>query len=223
MTGRRPGELWWARFASRPARRVPAGAFVHLTTDRAGSVYVLRKGLVVTSLGWRDGREYILRLVRPGELFGETSLGAPEYGEHARTLEASEIVEIPAAEVVAQVTSDHGVAGIFLKELVLRLVEAQLAVRTLAFAGTMERLCLVLVKLANQLGQPEGQATAIPHYIRQEDVARMTGARREVVSSLLNRLRERGVITYSRKGTLRVGASALHRYLQGLQRGQSRK
>ena len=56
----------------------------------------------------------------------------------------------------------------------------------------------------------------IPHYIRQEDVARMTGARREVVSGLLNRLREKGVIGYSRKGSLRVDRGALDRYVQSL-------
>lgn len=56
----------------------------------------------------------------------------------------------------------------------------------------------------------------IPHYIRQEDVARMTGARREVVSSLLNRLREKRVIGYSRKGSLRVDRAALESYVQAL-------
>jgi CRP-like cAMP-binding protein len=208
----------------RPARRFAVGAFVYLKGDTARSVYMLRSGLVKTSVVWRDGQEFILRLTRPGELFGETSLSVPEYGEHAQTLEASEIVEIPAAELVAYVASDHGVAAIFLKELALRLVEAQQAVRGLAFASTMERQCLVLVKLANELGQPEGRATTIPHYIRQEDIARMTGARREVVSGLLNRLRDKGVIGYSRKGTLRLDSSALDRYMRSSpQRGRSRK
>ena len=207
---------WWQSFLARPARRVAAGAFVYLKGDAAPSVYLLRSGLVRTSVVWRDGREYILRLVRPGELFGETSFGAPEYGEHARTLEASEVVEIPAVALIAQIVHNYDAAAELLKELAHRVVEAQQAVRNLAFASTMERVCLVLEKLADELGEPGDRATAIPHYIRQEDVARMTGARREVVSGLLNRLREKGVIGYSRKGSLRVDRGALDRYVQSL-------
>jgi CRP/FNR family transcriptional regulator len=201
---------------------VAAGAFIYLKGDAAHSAYFLRTGLIKTSVVWRDGRELILRLVRRGELFGETSLGTPEYGEHARALEASEIVAIPAAELATQVARDPSIATAVLKDLALRLVEARRATGNLAFATTMERLCLVLQRLAGELGEPDGELMKIPHYVKQEDVARLVGARREVVSGLLNRLREKGVIGYSRKGTLQVDASALHRYLQSLrERGRS--
>ena len=207
---------WWQSFSARPARRLAAGAFVYLKGDTAQSVYLLRSGLVKISVVWRDGRELIVRLARTGELFGKTSLGAPEYGEHARALEPSEIVEIPAADLVAQMARDPGAVAAVFKEFALRLREARQTVEGLAFASTLERLCLVLGKLASELGQPDGPAVMIPHYIRQEDVARMTGARREVVSGLLNRLRENGVIGYSRKGSLRVDRDALDRYVQSL-------
>ena len=206
----------WESFRRHPARHVAAGAFVYLKGDPAQSVYLLRSGLVKISVVWRDGRELIVRLARPGELFGKTSLGTAEYGEHARTLEPCEIVEIPAANLVAQIARDPGVGAAVFKEFALRLREARQTVEGLAFASTMERLCLVLGKLANELGQPDGPAVLIPHYIRQEDVARMTGARREVVSGLLNRLREKGVIGYSRKASLRVHRGALGRFVQSL-------
>ncbi|MGH2608846.1 MAG: Crp/Fnr family transcriptional regulator [Gemmatimonadales bacterium] len=212
-------KLW----SSHPGRRVAVRAFVYLKGDSARSVYWLRTGLVKTSVVWRDGRELILRLVRPGEFFGEASLISAEHEEHARALEASEIVEVAAEEFVTQVMREPGAAAVTLRELALRLVETRLGARDLTFAGTLERLCLVLRKLATQLGEPDHRFTVIPHYITQEDVARMVGARREVVSGLLNRLRDRGVITYSRKGTLRVSGSTLDRYLQGrLERSRPR-
>lgn len=203
--------LW----SSRPGRHVAVSAFVYLKGDPARSVYWLRAGLVKTSVVWRDGREFILRLVRPGEFFGEVSLTAGEHDEHARALEASEIVEIPAAEFVNRVVQDPGVTAGTLWELAVRLREGRETARDLVFASTLERLCLVLRRLAAELGEPDRGFTVIPHYITQEDVARMTGARREVVSSLLNRLREGGVITYSRKGTLRIRGNILDRYLVG--------
>ena len=219
-----PPTLWLESFHRRPARRVAAGTFVYLKGDTTGSVYLLRAGLIKISVVWRDGREFILRLVRPGELFGETSLAALDYGEHARVLEASELVEIPAAELVTQIARDPSGVTAILRDLALRLAEARQTAGSLAFATTMERLCLVLQRLVNELGEPDGKFTKIPHYVKQEDVARLTGARREVVSGLLNRLREKDAIRYSRKGTLQVDPSALDRYLQDrLKRGRPRK
>lgn len=216
-----PASRLWS---SRPGRRVAVRAFVYLKGDSARSVYWLRTGLVKISVVWRDGRELILRLVRPGEFFGEAGLISAEHEEHARALEASEIVEVVAEEFVTQVTREPGAAAVTLRELALRLVETRQRARDLTFAGTLEHLCLVLRKLAAEIGESDHGFTVIPHYITQEDVARMVGARREVVSSLLNRLRDAGVISYSRKGTLRVSGSTLDRYLQGwLQRGRPRK
>jgi hypothetical protein len=44
----------------------------------------------------------------------------------------------------------------------------------------------------------------------------MIATRREVVSSLLNRPREMGLISYSRKGRLKVNTKALQTYLDSL-------
>jgi CRP/FNR family transcriptional regulator len=195
---------------------VAAGAFVYLRGDAARSVYLLRSGLVKTSVVWRDGRELILRVARPGDLFGETRLVAPQSGEHARALEASDIVEIPIDELLALLVREPGALAGFLEALALRVADGHETARRLAFGTALERLCLALLELARDLGQAEGTATAIPHHFTQDELARMIGARREVVSGLLNRLRERRVISYSRKGVMRVNRGALATYTQSL-------
>lgn len=195
-----------------------AGALVYLKGDEARSVYLLRSGLVKTSVAWRDGRELIIRVARPGDLFGETRLAAPQSGEYARALEASEIVEIPTAELLAQLARAPGALAGFLETLALRVAEGHEAARRLAFATALERLCLALLELPRDLGQSEGTATTIPHHFTQDELARMIGARREVVSGLLNRLRERRLISYTRKGVMRVDRDALTRYTQSLAR-----
>jgi len=47
-------------------------------------------------------------------------------------------------------------------------------------------------------------------------LAQMVAARREVVSGLLNRLRERGLIHYSRKGAISVHRGALREFVRSL-------
>ena len=64
----------------------------------------------------------------------------------------------------------------------------------------MERLVRTLGRLADEFGEPDGEWIRLTHYFRQDDLAQMIGARREVVSTLLNQLREQGLITYATQG-----------------------
>lgn len=215
-----PPTPWWRAFATRPARRVAAGAFVYLTGDRTRGVYLLRGGLVQTSLVWRDGGELIHRLVRPGDLFGETHLAAGDSGEQARAIEASEIVEIPTSLLVAHLGREPADLEGFLETLGLRLAQVQETVRRLAFATALERLCLSLLDLARDIGHEAGNVTTIPHHFTQDELGRRIGVRREVVSGYLNRLRDRQVIGYTRTGVIQVNRDALARYALTLTRGE---
>ena len=212
---------WWQSFLARPARRVAAGAFVYLKGDAARSVYLLRSGLVRTSVVWRDGREYILRLVRPGELIGETSFGAPEYGEHARTLEASEVVEIPLTDLIAQLKRSPEAMADFIVAACDQLADAYDKLESRSFESTAARLVRTLIRLARDLGEQTANGISIPHYIKQEELAHLIGARREVVSTWLNRLRARRLLSYTRKGRITMDVSGLAAYLQTLSRART--
>jgi CRP/FNR family cyclic AMP-dependent transcriptional regulator len=82
------------------------------------------------------------------------------------------------------------------------------------FDDTATSLARTLIKLGTQLGHPAVGGVEIPHYVRQEDLAEMIGASREVVSSLLNRLRKLQLVEYRRKGRLLVRTAALLDYLE---------
>ena len=73
----------------------------------------------------------------------------------------------------------------------------------------MERLIRTLGRLAGEFGVPEGEWIRLTHYFRQDDLAQMIGARREVVSTLLNQLRDEGLITYARKDGLLLRRTGL--------------
>ena len=74
------------------------------------------------------------------------------------------------------------------------------------------------------MGEPAGKGIAIPHYIKQEELAHLVGARREVVSGLLgNRLREKGLISYPRKGRVEMDPARLETYLRALSSTEARR
>jgi len=66
-----------------------------------------------------------------------------------------------------------------------------------------------LFGLASKIGQPFGELVHIPTYLTQEEISQMVAARRERVSTALNDLRRRGIISYSNGGHLLVRLDAL--------------
>jgi CRP-like cAMP-binding protein len=94
------------------------------------------------------------------------------------------------------------------------LAEAYDRLRSLSADHTIYRLARTLMDLAADLGEFTPEGKLVLHYITQQELAHLIGARREVVSSLLNRLRDQGLIRYSRRGPITVDPGALSAFLE---------
>jgi CRP/FNR family cyclic AMP-dependent transcriptional regulator len=204
------------QLANRPARCIPSGQFLYLTGQRAGSLYLLKSGLIKMSRVSPGGEEIILQLFRPGELLGELCFCTRERREQAVALERSEVVEITLEDLRAQLQRTPGAAFDLVETLCSRLSDAYSRFESLSFESALARLVRTLLLLAETLGEVTPDGVHISHYIRQEELAQMIAARREVVSSLLNRLREQGLIDYPRKGQISVRRDALQAHLGSL-------
>jgi CRP/FNR family transcriptional regulator len=198
---------------NRSGHRVAKGALVYGQGDPAQSVFFLRQGFVKLTSLTEDGRELILRLHQAGEVFGELCHCTGERREQAIAMEDSEIVELGFEEFVTHLQSNRPAFLLFLSNVAQQLSAAYDHIQTLSFNSTMERLVRTLAKLADEFGVPEGEWVRLTHYFRQDDLAQMIGARREVVSTLLNQLRDQGLVTYARKDGLLLRRTGLDRYL----------
>ena len=99
-----------------------------------------------------------------------------------------------------------------------RLADAYEQIESLSWDTVLYRLVRTLLRLANELGEPSDSGIRLAHYIRQEELARLVGARREVVSGLLNRLRASGHISYSPRGAITVRRTSLQNFLEARSR-----
>jgi CRP/FNR family transcriptional regulator len=202
--------------ARRPARRLAAGEFVYLMGAASRSVYLLKSGLVKTTIVSTGGQELTLRIHRPGEVFGELCLCSGERREQAVALEASEVVAITIEMLVARLRQDP-LAALDLTSIACEhLAEAYDRLRSLSADPTIYRLARTLMDLAADLGESTPEGSLVLHYITQHELAHLIGARREVVSSLLNRLRDQGLIHYSRRGPITVDPDALRGFLESI-------
>jgi CRP/FNR family cyclic AMP-dependent transcriptional regulator len=198
--------------SSGPGRFIEARKFIYNTGDLAQSIYFLRSGIVRTSIVSETEDELILQVVKPGEIFGELCFCEDRRQEQAVAMERSEIVEIPFDDLISSLQQNRELMLEFIESVSKHLSDAYDQSFQLAVQGTMKRLVNVLSKLAREFGHSTSKGTEIGHYIKQEELAHMIAARREVTSSLLNRLREMGLIEYSRKGRLIIHTEALEKY-----------
>ncbi|MGH7563608.1 MAG: Crp/Fnr family transcriptional regulator [Gemmatimonadota bacterium] len=204
----------------RPGRRIQAGEFLYLPGDPATSSYYLRQGLVKTGLFAPDGGELIVNIHKPGDIVGEPCHPERQRSDYARALEESEIVEVACADFVAQLRRDPQALLDFMGALDGQLAELRAELLSLASEHVRLRLVRTLLRLADKLGEETPEGVRILQPLRQDDLAKMVGARREVVSRELNRLRKEGAIRYSPRGPIWIELMAMRNLRDALERSK---
>jgi CRP/FNR family transcriptional regulator, cyclic AMP receptor protein len=204
------------QLASRPGRHARAGEFVYTVGGEAQSIFFLKHGLIKTSRVAPDGRELTLQVHRPGEVFGELCFCEGTRREQATVLEPSELVELSSEELFAQLRQNPDAVLDMVSIVSERLTEAQSMLQSMAFDSVMIRLIRTLLGMAERLGSESEHGLHIAHYVSQGEFAQLVGSRREVVSGLLNRLRDLHLIDYPRKGEITVHQGPLAAYLDTL-------
>ncbi len=204
------------KLAGGPGRNVEAGKLLYSMGQPAESIYVVRRGLMKTSLISPGGQELTLRLYPTGDILGELCLCTGERREQAMALEPSEVVEIPLAALLRTVRQDAQAALELASAVCAHLADAYEGLRSLSFDPVNERLARALLGLSDRVGETGALGRRIAHHITQEELAHLVGARREVVSGLLNRFRADGLISYTRGELIEVDRSALEAYVDSI-------
>ena len=201
-----------------PLRSLEPGQYLYRTGSPARSLFLVRSGLIKTGAVSPDGEDLTLRLCKPGDIVGELCLCGGNRREDAVALEPSGVVEMSLAALLGRLRDDPDTAVEFAGAVCDRLADAYEQIESLSWDTVLYRLVRTLLRLAADLGQPSESGTSLAHHIKQEELARLVGARREVVSGLLNRLRASGHISYSARGAITVHPGSLHQFLEARSR-----
>jgi CRP/FNR family transcriptional regulator, cyclic AMP receptor protein len=202
------------QLADLPLRQLEAGQHLYRVGHEARSLFLVRSGLIKTNSISAEGEELTLRLYQPGDLVGELCLCGGGRREEAIALEPSTVSEIAFASLLARLRQDPDAAVELASIVSDRLADAYEQIGSLTWDTVLYRLIRTLLRLADDLGQPSEAGISLAHYIRQEELARLVGARREVVSGLLNQLRASGHISYSPRGAITVRPAGLRSFLE---------
>ncbi len=179
-----------------PSLFLEAGACVYRAGEAATGLFRIRSGRVRLSVA-HDGRERLVALLGPGDLFGDagwTGGRSPTRTETARC-------DIPTRLGLLgdDVDADRGApahAGELVEALLAdRRVRAR-RLRLMCFENVENRLSGLLADLSARIGDPcrHGSAGRDLSCVTQEDLADLVGSSRAFVSTTLNRLKRDGTL-----------------------------
>lgn len=169
------------------------------TTD---SLYIILAGRARVLMTDRKGSEVILATLRPGDCIGEMSLLDSE--AHSATVSAevqTDVLVLGREDFLRCVGENSAVALAVMRGLVQRLRNADRKIGSLALMGVYGRVATVLLESAIA---DENRELLIREKISRQDLAKMVGASREMVSRVMKEFEEQGFIQTLDKGVVRV-------------------
>lgn len=181
-------------------RQVERGAFVFFEGTRARAVQVLYTGRVKVVRETEDGREVIIRIIQPGEIFGGAGgWGREVYPATAVTLEDSSILELPSDEFATLVERYPDFAMAMVRELGTRLREAEGRILELQTERVERRIARTLLRLANKTGTKTERGIEIGVPLSRQNLADLCGTTLSTASRVLSAWDRAGIIIAERE------------------------
>ena len=159
--------------------------------DPTDSLYIVINGRLKVLMSDEQGREVILSILGPGEFFGEMGLldDSPRSASVV-SLEPCDLLTISKIDFKRSLAENFDLSLLVMRGLVKRLREADQKIGSLALMDVYGRVARLLLEMAEDVG---GEKVVVKKLSKQ-DIAKMIGASREMVSRVMKDLQLGGYV-----------------------------
>ena len=179
--------------ASMDTVKIAKGSILFKEGDDGEHLYVIIDGKLKLGTSSGDGRENLLSILGPGEMFGELSLFDP--GPRTSTATAvtdAKLLSLGHEKVIPWLKQNPEVSLQLLARLSQRLRRTNEAVGDLVFSDVPGRVAKALIDLGDRFGKTTPEGLLVNHDLTQEELAQLVGASRETVNKALADFAGRG-------------------------------
>ncbi|MBP7565838.1 MAG: Crp/Fnr family transcriptional regulator [Burkholderiaceae bacterium] len=183
-------------------RRFKRGELIVEQGKKSNALFIILTGRARVMASDARGREVILATLQPGDHVGEMSLIDNE--PHSATVRAevqTDVLMLGRAEFARCLPENTSMAYAVMRGLVQRLRQADRKIESLALMDVYGRVARSLLEFARPDAAGE---LVIRDKISRQDIAKMVGASREMVSRVMKDLEERGFIETQDDGSMVV-------------------
>lgn len=173
--------------------KINRGGILFAEGDAGDQVYVVVEGKLKLGTSSGDGRENLLSILGPGEMFGELSLFDPQPRTSTATaVTDARLLALSHDQVIGLVTAHPRVALELLARLAQRLRRSNEVLADLVFADVPGRVAKAIIDLGGRFGTQKDDGLHVNHDLTQEELAQLVGASRETVNKALADFASRG-------------------------------
>ena len=172
-------------------RSLPRSTTVMASGDPTDSLYIVLSGRLKVMMSDAEGKEVILSILGPGEFFGEMGLidDAPRSASVV-SIEACEVLSIAKRDFKKCLAENFEMAQAVMRGLVKRLRDADRKIGSLALLDVYGRVARLLLDMSETVDGEKIVTKRLP----KQDIAKMIGASREMVSRVMKDLQMGGYI-----------------------------
>jgi CRP-like cAMP-binding protein len=190
----------------------PRGHVVFGEGEPGDRLYIILAGKVKIGRKSADGRENLLSILGPSDMFGELSIFDPG----PRTSTATTVTEVRAVTMDRPalrqwIATRPEIAEQLLRALARRLRRTNSMLADLIFTDVPGRVAKALLQLAQRFGSQEAGLLRVTHDLTQEEIAQYVGASRETVNKALADFAHRGWLRLEGKSVLIMDPERLAR------------
>ena len=184
-------------------RRFKRGELIVEQGKKCDALYIILAGRARVVVTDRRAREVILATLQPGDYIGEMSL--IDQAPHSASVEAeiqTDALVLGGHDFARCLLENHSTVAAVMRGLVGRLRSADRKIESLALMGVYGRVANVL--LDSGVPNPDNNIRVIRDKISRQDIAKMVGASREMVSRVMKDFEEQGFIETREDGAIWV-------------------
>ena len=182
-------------------KNVKKGESVYMDDGFESRIYLLVKGKIKISEVDDRGDELIKEILSATEIFGDVSLdGSISDDEFAEALtENTVICSFKSSEFKQLMQTNVVLAMNFIQQVSGKFRRLENRHSNLVFKDAKSRLISFFRDWAKREGSKEGDKIKLNNYLTHNDIAGIISTSRQSVTTLLNELKEGGMIYYNRK------------------------
>ena len=179
------------------SRQFSRGELVFSEGDQGDGFYVVAAGLVKIFKLSVEGKEHIMRIVGPGQAFGQVSVYAGRtFPASAQAIARSHLLFLPRKAFVELINGNASLALSMLASLSTRLREFTVHVERLALKEVPGRLAAYLIHL---LDEQQNAQQIVSLNISKVQLSSLLGTTPETLSRILSQMADRGLIEMEKR------------------------
>jgi len=200
-----PGKLEAGALDQHQHREHKRGEYIFLPEEDADKVYFIAEGRVKIGSYNEDGKEITKAILGPGEVFGELSILNAEQDKRRDFAYAMEKTTtcILGMDEIKLLMREYSSFSLFMMKLMgRRILKMEKRLEALVFKDSRTRIIEFIYDLASEKGQRVGYEVVVRKFMTHQEIANLTATSRQTVTTILNELRNRNILTFNRKRLL---------------------